>query len=269
MTKDDPHQGMNRPNVPWDELEHQHYPNINHDALHQQLLCVGMKQAQRAVTEEKKNSNARVAKMEQILDTDNFQTMLNTKPQAYQEPVKMNKDAMSEHIKAGQDFDISFLLYEVEMCHCCGRVQPGHADPFFSVKDSLYTPPPFHHMSLVNQCHDAWLCTCNYCNGDQGGHHGQFWPALRHNILWHYRDVQDGEHPRDFLSLTSPNARICDKCYREVDVTKKDRSAATGPQTNKKNNIYLISFFAIPRHYFPHPAIPNTIASYRQLDRAM
>ena len=170
--------------------------------------------------------------MEQILDTDDFHTMLNTKPRAYQTPVKMSEEVMSEHIS--QDFDISSLLYEVEMCDCCGPVQPGHADPLVSVKDSLYTSPPFHRMTLVNQCHDAWLCKCNYCDGDQGGHHGQFWPAKRWELIRYYRDVHDGEHRGHFLSLTSPNARICDKCYHEVNVMKKDHSAATDPQTNKK-----------------------------------
>ena len=150
MTKDDPRQGTYQPDAPWEELEELHISNINHDALHEQLLRVGIKRTERAIAEDRKHLKSRVAKMEQILHTEDLQTFLNTKPRAYQTLVKMSDDAMSEHIRAGRDFDISSLLYEVEMCDCCGRVQPGHADPLFSGKDSPYTSPPFHRSAMMH-----------------------------------------------------------------------------------------------------------------------
>ena len=52
-------------------------PYINHDALNKQLLRVGIKQLDK-----------------------------QTKPHVYQTPVKMNNDAMSEHVSASHDFDI-------------------------------------------------------------------------------------------------------------------------------------------------------------------
>ena len=83
MTKDDPHQGTYQQYAPWEELEELYTSNINHNALHEQLLCVGMKRTERAITEDRKHLKARVAKMEQILHTEDLQTFLNTKPWTY------------------------------------------------------------------------------------------------------------------------------------------------------------------------------------------
>ena len=187
----------------------------------------------------------RVDKMKEILrrnqqdndtrENDNdYNDFLNTNPRPYQTPVKMSDEAMREHVRAGRDFDISTLLYQVEDCKCCGRVQPGHADPLLDVSNSPYKTIPFARTTLVNKYHDAWHCRCDYCNGDQGGNHGQFWPVRRSELIRHYKDKHNGTHPRDFTRGTVERVRICEACYREVDVKQKDPSADNDQQSNKK-----------------------------------
>ena len=260
MTKDDPVQGTYEPDVTWDELE-QSSPATNPDVLDKQLFRIGMKRTDMPNTELKQLMHKRLKKMGEILRDDDYKDLLNTTPRAYPTPVRMDDEAMREHVRAGRDVDISTLLYEVEDCKCCGRVQPGHADPLLHGDDSPYKTVPFARTTLVNKYHDAWHCRCEYCNGDQGGNHGQFWPVRRPELIRHYRDKHGGSHPRDFQNGTVEVVRICESCYREVDVKKKDPSADNDQQSNKKKGNMLTLPNLSRLQYLTHSSFSNKYSS--------
>ena len=100
------------------------------------------------------------------------------------------------------------LLFKVEMCSCCGRVQPGHVDPAFP-KEGV----PFERKHLVNSYHHAWHCECNdFCTGSQ------FYAKRKKSEIDFYKEKHQGQPPWIVLGLDqqSPNAVLCNSCYKEI-----------------------------------------------------
>ena len=133
--------------------------------------------------------------------------ILDNSPMPYPSAINMSEEAKNKHVLSGRRFEISMLLYQVEMCSCCGRVQPGHVDPAFPKE------VPFERKHLVNSYHHAWHCECNeFCQGSQ------FYADRKNSEINLYKEKHQGQSPWIVLGLDkqSPNAVLCNWCYREI-----------------------------------------------------
>ena len=101
-------------------------------------------------------------------------------------------------------------MFQSDICSCCGRVKPGHVDPYFP-KNS-----PFERRHLLNPYHKAWKCTCPKCEGCQ------FYCHQMKSHIQFFEDNHNKKTPWDFLgcSKDANNAVLCDSCYKEVNSTK-------------------------------------------------
>ena len=134
--------------------------------------------------------------------------ILDNAPMPYPSAVKMSEASKMKHVLSGRRFEVSMLLYDVQMCSCCGRVQPGHVDPAFP-KEGV----PFERKHLVNSYHSAWHCACNeFCGGSQ------FYAQQKNTEIEFYKSKHEGRPPWSVLDLEqqSPNAVLCNFCYKEI-----------------------------------------------------
>jgi len=134
--------------------------------------------------------------------------ILDNSPMPYPSAINMSEEAKKKHVLSGRRFEISMLLFKVEMCSCCGRVQPGHVDPAFP-KEGV----PFERKHLVNSYHPAWHCECNdFCQGSQ------FYAQRKKSEIDFYKEKHQGRPPWIVLGLNqqSPNAVLCNLCYKEI-----------------------------------------------------
>ena len=95
-------------------------------------------------------ATARLKVMKIVMDPDDVQKLCDTSPIDYPSPVKMNKEASDNHIRAGRDVEISWNMWDVQQCACCGRVQPVNVDPTLPSKGPGV---PFERQHLVNKYH--------------------------------------------------------------------------------------------------------------------
>ena len=139
-----------------------------------------------------------------------YNSFLDNKPQPYPTSFAMSDLSKKEHTIHGRRFEVSMYMFQSDICSCCGRVKPGHVDPYFP-RDS-----PFERRHLLNQYHKAWVCTCSKCKGCQ------FYCHERQSHIKYFQSHHNGVTPWDFLrcSKDANNAVLCDSCYKEVDSTK-------------------------------------------------
>ena len=98
-------------------------------------------------------------------------------------------------------------MYKVSSCTCCGKVKPGHDDPYFP-EDA-----PFERKHLIIKYHPAWQCKCNgFCKGSQ------FFCAHRPTHINYYKLHHNGQYPWEFLECDQKdtNSLLCDQYHKEV-----------------------------------------------------
>ena len=135
-------------------------------------------------------------------------TILGTNPRPYPSHVRIDDDRMETHVLAGRRFEVAQLLCTVDMCSCCGKVQPGNVD--FRTPHAAYAPP-FERKALTNVYRNGWHCTCHgFCNGSQ-------FFSNKPNHMKVYRDNHQQKSPWEVVpgvpNLTSYNAVLCDTCW--------------------------------------------------------
>ena len=164
--------------------------------------------------------------MQTCLPEDRLSQFKDTHPLPYPSAVKMNDNATTNHVVCGRRFEISMMLFDVQKCHCCGRVQPCHMDSLF---DNSPSPPPFNRQHLVNKLHKAWHCTCwGFCNSSQ------FFAAAKPSHITEFKRNHNGLHPKEVLHVSEPNAWICNSCYHDhtLDQVKSGGKLVINPQTS-------------------------------------
>jgi len=146
--------------------------------------------------------------LENVCYPSHFHYILDSSPKFFPTASGMKESAKKKHAIYGRRFEISLLMYEVDKCTCCGRVQPGHIDPDFP------NNTPFERQHLMNVYHEAWHCNCNgFCKGSQ------FYATKKKSEISLFKTKHNGKTPWEFLSLNKnhPNAVLCDYCYREIN----------------------------------------------------
>eukprot|EP00956_Cyclotella_meneghiniana_P044382 scaffold315718_cov96-Cyclotella_meneghiniana.AAC.1 len=147
---------------------------------------------------EKKNMDKLFKDMQTCMTEEQINEILDSKPRAYPPRVNMDPDAMKLHVTQGRRFELSMMLYDVQKCKCCGKVQPGHVDSLFP-KDKA----PYQREHLINTYHRAWECNCwGFCKGSQ------FYCANKPTHMDEYKRQHEGMTPLEFLNLTEPNALL-------------------------------------------------------------
>ena len=149
--------------------------------------------------------NALIRDMEKCIPPDRVHQFKNTQPLPYPSAVKMNDQAIQKHVLCGRRLEISLMLFDVHKCQCCGRVQPNHDDSTFV--DKNYSPP-FKSQHLANRHWRVWHCTCwGFCKGSQ------FFSDAKPTHIEEFKQHHNGQHPKDFLDVSQPNAWMCNTCY--------------------------------------------------------
>ena len=74
--------------------------------------------------------------MEKVLDgapiPNNIVPRLkNTDPKPYPNITPMSDTSLTCHTIFGRRFELSMLLFNVNQCNCCGRIEPMHIDQYF------------------------------------------------------------------------------------------------------------------------------------------
>ena len=139
-----------------------------------------------------------------------YKSILDNKPNPYPTSFRMSTESKKKHTIHGRRFEVSMYMFQSDSCSCCGRVKPGHVDPYFP-RDS-----PFERKHLLNPYHKAWKCTCKKCKGCQFYSNGmrsqiQFFKAIHNNLtLWEFLGC----------SKDANNAVLCNSCHKEVNFTK-------------------------------------------------
>lgn len=151
---------------------------------------------------------------EPILDT-----IKNNSPRSYPTAVHMTDEALEKTTICGRRVETSLLMFQVEQCACCGRVQPGLDDPQYPKTgyETVDPGPVFKRGHLTNQYKPAYHCTCDdYCKGSQ------FWPAGNRgpNFANHYKQTHSGADIKE--TLGEPASLLCSKCYDEYKGTEQD-----------------------------------------------
>lgn len=133
--------------------------------------------------------------------------LLSNNPRPYPSPVHLDEAQLKAHVACGRRFELSSLLYSVQMCTCCGRVKPAHVDPCFPSPSKQ----PFEQRHLSEAYHKAWHCTCDsFCKGSQ------FYANSRRTVIRFFKLHHNNMSPKDFLNLNDPNAMLCHNCYTEI-----------------------------------------------------
>ena len=90
-------------------------------------------------------------------------SMTGSDPQSYPNITVMSESSLRRHAIFGRRFELSMLLFQVQKCSCCGRVEPTHIDPLFPT-DSI----PFKRTHFYKNFHPAFMCDClEVCRGEQ------------------------------------------------------------------------------------------------------
>ena len=149
--------------------------------------------------------------MNECIPDDVRNAILDNAPRPYPTAVHMSDDAKQKHAQHGRRWELSMLLYDVQQCSCCGRVQPCHVDPCFPKASDV----PFSRKHLMNTYHTAWHCSCDgLCKGSQ------FYASTRTTVMRQFKLNHGGQTPQEVLGLAAhapPNATLCKKCFHEVD----------------------------------------------------
>ena len=157
---------------------------------------------------------------------NDIDAILNNYPRPYPCPLKMDSIAANDHVVNGRRHEVSMLLYAVDQCECCGKVQPGHVDPIFPEH------PTFERKHLMNKYHRVWQCNCDeFCKGSQ------FYPTQKPIVLKKYKLHHGNRAPWEYMSVEKedPNAVICHKCYDEI-------GSSGGPTSGKNfSSTYAVS----------------------------
>jgi hypothetical protein len=136
-----------------------------------------------------------------------IQPLLDNNPYSYPTPIQMFNEQIEKHVVCGRRFDLSMLLFSVEACDCCSRLQPSHVDPCFPVSSEQ----PFGRKHFAEKYHKAWHCKYDgFCKGSQ------FYASTRKSAINLFRDKHNGQLPKTFLDITEPNAMLCNTCYHEI-----------------------------------------------------
>ena len=191
------------------------WDNLNRNNSKQKCARFGL--AYPSTRSEQIITNRSMKKIKEKLEecqVEKLPLILDNAPLPYPSAIKMSEEAKERHVLNGRRFELSMLMYEVKMCTCCGRVQPGHVDPDFP-KQGV----PFEKKHLVNSSHQAWHCNCNaFCQGSQ------FYGVKKRSEIQYYKQKHDGQPPWIVLGLDqqSPNAVLCNSCYKEITSEKID-----------------------------------------------
>ena len=147
-----------------------------------------------------------VERMEKVLDDSPlpnsiFTRFKNTDPKPYPNITPMSDASLSRHSICGRRFELSMLLFNVNQCTCCGRIEPMHIDPLFP---SNPIDVPFERTHFKNNFHAAYLCKCaDICKG------GQFYSFGRPSQKMWYEMAHKRKLPKE------SNALLCQACYSE------------------------------------------------------
>lgn len=156
--------------------------------------------------------NQRVASsVQQVFDAmrapdDVLAAVKDNPPRCFPTLRPMEGASRHKHSHNGRRFEVSLLSFHIESCDCCGRTVPANRDPVTKAKGT-----GFRHAHLTVRFHDAWRCTCpTACRGEQ------FYAAARPKQMSYFASHHHGQTPSMALSLESPNALLCDFCYRDL-----------------------------------------------------
>ena len=139
-----------------------------------------------------------------------YKSILHNKPKPYPTPFAMSNLSKKKHTLHGRRFEVSMYMFDCESCSCCGRVKPGHVDPYFPNNS------PFERKHLLNPYHKAWKCTCKSCKGCQ------FYCDERRSHMYYFAANHNKLTRWDFLgcSKDANNAVLCNSFYKEIDSKK-------------------------------------------------
>ena len=193
---------QDRKNVKWNQLKH---TEVAEKLERVGIICPSNQQ-------ERQKAVRQMNKMVEVLKRcySGYNSFLDNKPKPYPTSFAMSDLSKKEHTIHGRRFEVSMYMFQSDICSCCGRVKPGHVDPYFP-RDS-----PFERRHLLNQYHKAWVCTCSKCKGCQ------FYCHERQSHIKYFQSQHNGVTLWDFLrcSKDANNAVLCESCYKEVDSTK-------------------------------------------------
>jgi hypothetical protein len=138
---------------------------------------------------------------------DACNSILNNDPRPFPSNIPIDPEQMEKHVVHGRRFEISQLLVTVQMCSCCGKVQPGNVD----FRGSRNSAPPFERKAFTNVYRKGWHCTClGFCNGSQ-------FYSDRIPIKAYFREKHENKSPweviHDVPDMESHNAILCDNCF--------------------------------------------------------
>jgi hypothetical protein len=122
--------------IPWDLIQMQHGLHES-ERMIQKGCCLGfldpsdVNEAPMEVT--KRNISKMKNAMSQCNLTTIIQPLLDNDPYSYPTPIQMSNKQIEKHVVCCRWFDLSMLLFSVEACDCCDRLQPSYVDPWFPV----------------------------------------------------------------------------------------------------------------------------------------
>ena len=98
--------------------------------------------------------------MRKTLQDSDISTIMDNSSHPYPFPVKINSLSSKKHKICGHRLQISMLMYVVDLCRCCVRVQPSHVNTKFPKN------MPLERKHLMNHCAPFWECNCQLiCRG--------------------------------------------------------------------------------------------------------
>ena len=104
-----------------------------------------------------------ITPLEYILPSEMVQDIINNPPIPYLIPVSMDINPILPHVFHGRRLKIPILLFDVNNCNWCGRVNPCHKEP---VTGNAYKHDPIQRFRISNKRFQYWKFTCDtICKG--------------------------------------------------------------------------------------------------------
>ena len=151
-----------------------------------------------------KDVNALKSTLDCINIPDNVKSnLLESDPQSYPNVTVMSESSLRRHAIHGRRFELSMLLFQVQKCSCCGRVEPTHIDPLFPTNSI-----PFKRTHFYKNFHPAFMCDCDeVCHGEQFYSYNRptqkDWYNQHHSVRCFPTNIKQCKH------------LLCNTCHRE------------------------------------------------------
>lgn len=151
-----------------------------------------------------KDINSLKSTLDNINIPDNVKCkVVGSDPQPYPSITEMSDSSLRRHVIHGRRFEVSMLLFQVQKCSSCGRVEPIHIDPLFPTESI-----PFKRTHFNKNFHPAFMCDCReVCHGEQ--YYSYHRPSQKD---W-YNQHHIGRHFP--TKITQCKHLLCNACYNE------------------------------------------------------